>query len=62
MLQEDEKDERKMCRVVGQVKREGNRGDGGGMGGCRLSSSLPEYMDSLGDARLSARLTHFLAQ
>ena len=38
MLQEDEKDERKLCRVVGQVRREGQRWNG------RTSSSLPEYM------------------
>ena len=36
LLQEDEKDERKVCRVIGQVKRESNRGDEGGMGGCRV--------------------------
>lgn len=35
-LQEDEKDDRKTCRVVGQVKKERNRGDEGGMGGCRV--------------------------
>lgn len=36
LLQEDEKDEEKMCKGVGQMKREGNRGDAGGMGGCRV--------------------------